>query len=324
MENRSHALAAGLFTIMLGLALVATFLWFGRDTIQRNAYVLVAKGSVAGLNPQAAVKYRGVEVGKVDRIRFDPDDPRNIVIDITVSAGTPLNSTTYAQLAPQGVTGLAYVALDDDPKLARTGNLPAAFEVRPSFLEQFATSGQQLVSGAGDLAGRVSVLLSPENQSQVMRTLGNIERASDRIGRIAEKAEPAIAALPGLVADGRMALKRADTLVGNMNLLVVDARPRLEAVDRITESVQGLAKTGRDLGVRSQELAGAVQRLAEGVDTETLPRVNGLIDDAQRAARNADRTIAELGDQPHALVFGREAPRPGPGEPGFDPLRTRQ
>jgi phospholipid/cholesterol/gamma-HCH transport system substrate-binding protein len=42
MEDRSHALAAGLFTLLLVAALVAAVVWFGRDTTVRDRVVLVA------------------------------------------------------------------------------------------------------------------------------------------------------------------------------------------------------------------------------------------------------------------------------------------
>ncbi len=65
MENKSHALAAGLFTIVLTIALILVGLWFGRDRSLRTPYDLVTRMSVAGLSNEATVRFRGVEVGKV-------------------------------------------------------------------------------------------------------------------------------------------------------------------------------------------------------------------------------------------------------------------
>ena len=76
MENRAHALAAGLFVIFLSVAMAAAAMWLSGETVIRDSYLLESKGSVSGLNPQAAVRYRGVDVGKVEDIRFDPENPR--------------------------------------------------------------------------------------------------------------------------------------------------------------------------------------------------------------------------------------------------------
>lgn len=59
MENRSHALAAGLFVILMTLAVISVAVWFGGETVKRDRYLLVSEVPVTGLNPQAAVRYRG-------------------------------------------------------------------------------------------------------------------------------------------------------------------------------------------------------------------------------------------------------------------------
>ena len=41
-------------------------LWLNRDRVERVPYEIATKLSIPGLNPQAAVRYRGLDVGKVD------------------------------------------------------------------------------------------------------------------------------------------------------------------------------------------------------------------------------------------------------------------
>ena len=67
------------------------------------------------------MRFRGVDVGKVTDIRFDPQDPRMILVDDRdPERRCTLTRSTYAELRYQGVTGLSYVMLDD------TGNEPAS------------------------------------------------------------------------------------------------------------------------------------------------------------------------------------------------------
>ena len=74
MENRSHALVAGLFALILGLSAVAALWWFGGKKEATNQYVVLTKKNITGLNVQAQVRYRGIRVGKVERISFDRED----------------------------------------------------------------------------------------------------------------------------------------------------------------------------------------------------------------------------------------------------------
>lgn len=85
MENKAHALAAGIFTILFGVAMVLALFWFGGSKEKTTAYLVVTKENVTGLNPQAQVRYRGIRVGKVKDIRLERSDVSNTLILIEVT-----------------------------------------------------------------------------------------------------------------------------------------------------------------------------------------------------------------------------------------------
>ena len=67
MDSKVNNTLVGLFVIILSIALVASILWLSVSTDNKyyNTYQIYMQESVSGLNRQAAVKYRGVEVGTV-------------------------------------------------------------------------------------------------------------------------------------------------------------------------------------------------------------------------------------------------------------------
>src|SRR5471032_509909 len=139
MENRAHALEAGLFTLLLGAALVAVALWFSKDDLKLIPYAMTTSSSVTGLKVEAPVRYRGVDVGKVDEIAIDSANNGRVRIRISVREGTPITKSTYAQLGYQGITGLAYVLLGDDGKSTQAlhsgSEEVAVIRMKPSLMD---------------------------------------------------------------------------------------------------------------------------------------------------------------------------------------------
>ena len=282
MENRAYALAAGLFTVVLAAALVAAGLWFRRDDIRFAQYVVTTTSSVAGLKVEAPVRYRGVDVGRVESIRIEPGVSGRIHIRIGVQEDTPITRSTYAQLGYQGVTGLAYVSLNDDGTsselLKSGGGEPQRIDLRPSVFD----SSLDLVAAVNELSGRMNDLLSEENRRLVTRVLGGIERASRQTAELAEHLQPG-----------------AERLFVEVGALSRKLEERSQAFDRMAASLE-------EVGVA-----------ARSFNDETLPRFNALVEQLNRDTRALDRVLNAVGENPQSFVFGAPRGRPGPGEPGF-------
>jgi phospholipid/cholesterol/gamma-HCH transport system substrate-binding protein len=308
MENKAHALAAGLFTLLLGAAVLVAAMWFSGETYEKTYYVLESKYAVTGLNEQAAVRYRGVDIGKVTDIRFDPNNAGIILIDIAIQSDMPLTRGTFAELRYQGITGLSYVMLDDsgaNPQpLPPTGYEGSArIPIRESLFSSLAEAGQLVLADAREVMKRLNTLLNDENQAQIGSMLKNVELATRQITTLAQAMEPAARSSEALVADARATFQHADKLLVEISSTNRELATRLQAIERVASS--------------AEKASGAVGGLADAVASETLPRINALADELARTSRSLERLASELKDQPQSLVFGRKAGAPGPGESGF-------
>ena len=295
MENRSHALIAGLFVILLSAAMAVTATWLSGETTDHAHYILTSDGSVSGLNPQVAVRFRGVKVGKVEDIGFDPENSRFIRIRIGVDRNVPLTKGVFAQLGYQGVTGLAYIQLDDDgnqPELLQTNETDLArIQMRTSTLANIVISGQDLLNSVNETVKRMNHLLNDQNQERFSHLLENMENATSDFGSFTEQLQPNLKSLPELTSKTNSLLGNADQLVKNINRVVEKIGQQGGIIDDLSQSAEELA--------------------------DTIPRVQEAIDGVKHGTRNVDRVLLQLEEQPRSLIFGKTPPPPGPGENGF-------
>lgn len=304
MENRAQALAAGAFTAALLLVLGLAGAWLGRsgDDFDR-VFVCESTRSVSGLNPRAVVRYRGVEVGRVEHVGFDPQQPQIIRIRIAVSPEAHVTTKTYARLASLGITGIAYVQLDDDGQegavLAGDPLEPPRLEVKPSTLEEFGDAGQLLLVRVNEIAQRMSYLLNEENQVRLGNSLASIERLTARFSTFQDRLVPVLDRMPGLVDRTDGAAARADEALQELQAAVHEAREQVRGLEAV--------RTG----------AGKMGSAADTLHDRTLPDLARLLDRMGRATDALERAAAVHADEPHSLLFGPTPPEPGPGEPGW-------
>ena len=313
MESRSYALLTGLFTILLGMALAATFVWFRGDTKSYSDYLVVSKFPVNGLNRQAAVRFRGVEIGKVDDISVDSQDSKNILIRVALDNSVPITRGTFAQLGYQGLTGIAYIVLDDDGSnpapLQRPAGGLARLEVRGNVFDDLAQSSKALLQQAADLLDRLNKIASEANQSRIENALVNFEKASAQL-------EPALRAIPEVTA-------RAKQFLGEDNQQSL--RRSLANIEQATNSVTPVVEDSRKVLANMRQLSDKLDKLSSAISSEitdnTLPQVNRLVEQLGQDTQDFHRLVLQIEREPQSLVFGRQRPQPGPGEPGFNGAR---
>jgi phospholipid/cholesterol/gamma-HCH transport system substrate-binding protein len=311
MENKSHAFWAGLFTIvLLGAIATAAFL-FNVDRAVRVPYDLIARTNVTGLFTDAAVRYRGLDVGKVQSIKFDRAHPGQIVIRILVDTHAPITHSTFGSLGFQGVTGIAFIQLDDtgrDPSpLASSPKQVAQLPMHPGLLDQLQQRGDVLLRKLEKVADDVDNLLSPEMVDQLQGTAASIQKAADGVAALTQQMVPVAGKLPATVDKLDRTLASTNQLITSLN----------RADGPFETNLNKVGTAAQQAGDALTSMNGSLQELSARVGYDTLPRVNSLADDVRSAARSVDRAADTFSTSPRSVLFGAPAAAPGPGEAGF-------
>jgi len=300
MGRNNRALVTGLFLVSLVTAATIIVYWIGNFQRERNIYVVSTRESVAGLNPESTVFYRGIAVGKVLNVKFDPNDSGVILVPIEVDKTIVLTRAVYATLRYKGVTGLTQIQLEDSGNIAEPlppGKDPVnRIPLVPSLTDKLMNTGEDLLKKAELLMGRLSALLNEENQKNIGDILNNLKTLTDKLHTLQAGVDKALAEIPKLSNEAGQTLKHIDALTQDLKVLSKD-------VQALSKKANSLADTGKTAG--------------DTLTQTTLPRINDLLTELQSTSRQVKRVAEMLENEPQSLLLGPERPAPGPGEPGY-------
>lgn len=304
METKVSLALVGAFVLALSAALVAGVLWIASGRTARKdyePYLAYFTESISGLNLRAPVKYKGVEVGYVRQIGLDPADPERVRLELAIERGVPIKTDTVAVLSVQGLTGIAFLDLAggsrDAPLLVppETGE-PPVIATRPSLFRRLDVGTTALLSELSETAHAVNELLDPETRSALRQTLRDLQEVAHVLATRSGEIDASL-------ADAARTLGNTARASAELDALVAQVAKSAAAVE------QAAAEVSR-AGVATAEAADGAGRL----ERDLRPELERLLADARVLTASLARVARELERNPNALVLGRGAQRPGPGE----------
>lgn len=312
MENRVYAIAVGIFTLVLGIGLVFAYWWISGSQQARTEYTVSSQLPVTGLSPEAAVKFRGVDVGKVIDISLDPSSQTTVLINIAVAQNLKLTSKAYAELRRQGLTGLAYIDLNDESKNLTALPAGSIIPLRPTLVDELMSKGSELTAQLETLLRNSSQFTASANQfltkidiQKLNNTIANFEKAS-------EKALPAINSATNM-------FNNANKMVSDKNQ--VQLAQTLESMQQTFDAAKPLINelnlTTKKFHHATDQFEISTNQLANTLGNETLPQLHTLTQNMNRSTIHFNQLIDVLQDNPQSIIFGKPVLPAGPGEEGF-------
>ena len=314
MEREANYVAVGAFVLLVATMAALFVYWYsdGRDQRDYTRYEVYFDGSVSGLSAGGQVRYLGVDVGRVVRIRVDQRAADRVQVIIDVDASAPVSERTVAVLSLQGVTGLLYIDLQQQQPGTPSEQLmePVPGEQYPvirsihSNFDLFLSSLPQLAGRVGELATRANRLLSDDNIVAFNRLVTNLERTSGTLPQTAREAGQLVAELRAVTAD-------VHTVVADVRAATATAGPDLAAtMARLRVTADHLASASAQLDGLLTEDRGALR----GFVHQGLPQIEALVRDARDAAREFQQLSKSLRENPSQLLYqppgaGVEIPR---------------
>lgn len=300
--SRSDAFKA-LATLVLGLFVLGVFIVLlgGQRFWERHDEYVIRFENVKDLRPGRAVRYAGLDAGRVLDLGVDPDDPARIRVVVGLTPGFALHEGTVASIAQKGMVGDYYVSLnllgDPGPLLAPGAELPA-----------------RRVADVQDVARLMGELL--DNLSPRLEHIATgLERvfSDDNVRGVNE----VLARLPSLAAEAEatLAVMREDWPRLSMSIreLAEQGGQSLDMLDTTlgatTRSIEGLvadlSTTVADMRTRFADSLGNVDQLTENLNADLAydhERLVRTLENVDALTMEMHRLVRSLRERPWQLI----------------------
>lgn len=308
METKVNYVIVGLFVLLFSAAMIAGVLWLSAGNQYNkvfDTYVAYMQESVSGLNLNAPVKFRGVNVGKVRQISLDKANPEQVRLELSIEQGTPITVETVAVLKAQGLTGIAYVELSggnaDSPLLKPNNSKPyPIIKTGLSLLGRLDIGMTGLLINLNKTSENLNALLDEENRFALKKTLSNIAKITG--------------ALAARKVDIDKTLNNTSLTMENMAQISSQLPALIERVGRSAEALEKMAKD-------TSRASNSVNKTFDGVSSNAarfaengLPEFERLIVEMRDLSISLQQITDQVERDPSILLRGKEPRQRGPGE----------
>ncbi|MCK9373474.1 MAG: MlaD family protein [Sulfuricurvum sp.] len=322
MESKVNYTAVGLFVILFTTALVAFGFWLGKyngDTKDYRYYKLFITESVAGLSPEAAVKFRGVDVGKVETILINPNNSEEIELTLKIKKETPIKTDSYAILKFYGITGLAYIEIaggtKESPLLVSDEHTVATIPSSPSLIKRLDESLSNVASKLSTTLDKADRLFNDRNVENVALTLEHLRSLSVQLDGYQNEVRTLI----------QQTIALENNATGSLNSIQDAADETKKSAANFNNVVTvKMGNTLDSLEKSSRETHALIQKIEQTVDrgdydlrsvaAPTATEFNELIAQTKLLSNELEQSLNHLKNSPSDLLFKTSKPTPGPGE----------
>ena len=315
MNNKVNYTLIGI-SVLLGLAVMFGFAyWMLKPSSDEETqkYLIYFDESVFGLNLDAPVKYRGITVGKVIRLRINPNNTEQVEVTVDILKSTPIKENTVAKLTAQGITGLTYINLtqganDAPPLRAKPGEKYPVIKTVPSFFEHFERSLGDVSAQLSATLYKTQKLLNDENQKQVSLLLERTAHVMDKLDKILD--EKSVEHLHNTMSNLDKITAKVDTTIPHIDAFI-DKSSAWE--DNINSSFESIKGTYLNMNRTMSNMAVSFSKAQHGFDTMSR-NVNNTMLESQNVMIDLQNTLQDFEHNPSNVLYKKTELKSAPGE----------
>ncbi len=300
----------GLFVVVFSIGVFWFAFWLSKYGLQEEYYTyrIDMKDSVAGLSKNSNVKFHGVNIGRVSKIRIDPNNIEIINVFVDIKQDVPIKEDMIASTKMLGVTGLLSIEIyggsNESKTLLASNTVIPLIQSKPSLFSTLTDDLGDLSEKLNHLLSYTEVLLSDKNLNNVSQILDNVEKVTATGEILEHKAIESMEEIDSTLKEFRvsMAIIKQDFTVATTDFKTIK--------DVTVPTVDKLFETSKNFNRVILKFEKSLDRGDYNLKKMLAP----LLVDIQILSSQLNYMTKSLSHSPNELLFKSRKSRRGPGE----------
>ena len=298
----------GLLVIVVALLAVSVAVYLSGALRDFGAYTVVAQfADVQGLTEGAPVRFGGVDIGRVTRVRLreHPSFPnRPAAVTMKVEPEAVLYETDSFNIKQGALVGDKYLSISRPPDVEEGRRIADSDVVgggAAASTEIIMDEMRDLIAEARVSVDAVNLLLTDVELHESMRgTIGNLNQATAQAVVISERAVELVdtVARAGAASEQRIALIMSNLVVASES--ITTSMERIDTMIATSPLPGQMAMAGDNLRIASQNIEAMSASALETIETSTIPEESEAavanIREATEHLREMSETAARFAD----------------------------
>ena len=169
----------------------------GINLFEKNRRFIIKYEKVDGLSVSNPVTLNGFKIGKVQKINFNPDNTRELLVDIVIENDVVFPKTSLAELYETGLIGGKAIAIIPDYKndstIAKDGDFlkgvikPGLTELVNQILPQVQLQIEDVMKSAEIVLGNINNLFDEETKQELKSSIQDFSNLTNSLSETSKE-----------------------------------------------------------------------------------------------------------------------------------------
>ena len=238
--------------------------------------------SLSGLTKGMDVKFRGIPIGKVSAISYNPSDLSKVRVEFEVEKEFPMKEDMVAETGMSGITGLKYIEIMGGTNEAALLPPNSLIPSRPSLFGTLSDKAESIIANVEELLKNLNTATNRDSLNDLFETFRNINELTSNVnsasGNFVEKFDSIVTSI--------------NNMTTTMEQLVYDFSEKGHLFDimiNLDSTVVSLNELAKNFGLTF---------------TQSREDFGATLQDLRQTMENLDELSAMLVENPSLLLYG--------------------